>query len=86
MLREYIKEIKHFDLETVIIIIYSTFVLLSAVYLRRVHFIFPEQPFLDRLIVKGMLYVLSPFLLFFIFNHKPKDFGIRLGHFKKLIR
>jgi len=86
MLREYFKEIKQFDFETVIIIIYSTFVLLFAVYLRRVDFLFPGQGFLNRLIIKGVIYGLSPFLLFFIFNHKPKDFGISFGHFKKWIK
>jgi membrane protease YdiL (CAAX protease family) len=86
MLKEYIKEIKQFDLETLIIVIYSTFVLLFAVYIRRVHFLFPGQTFLDRLIVKGILYGLSPFLLFFIFKHELKDFGINLGHFKKWIK
>lgn len=83
MIKEYIKEIKQFDLETVIIIAYSSFALLFSVYFRGLRFILPGQRFLNSLIVSGIIYGLSPFLLFFIFKHKPKDFGISLGHFKK---
>lgn len=83
MLREYLKEIKQLDLETAIIIVYSTFILLLGIYLRRIHLFLPRQVFLDRLIFLGILYTVSPFLLFFIFNYKPKDFGISLGHIKK---
>lgn len=86
MIKEYIKEIKQFDLETVIIIIYSTFILLFGIYLRRGQFIFPRPVYLNRLIILGIIYGLSPFLLFFIFKHKPKDFGINLGHIKKWLK
>lgn len=86
MIKEYIKEIKQFDLETVIIIIYSTFILLFGIYLRRGQFIFPRPVYLNRLIILGIIYGLSPFLLFFIFKHKPKDFGISLGHIKKWLK
>jgi hypothetical protein len=86
MIKEYIKEIKQFDLETVIIIVYSTFILLFGIYFRRGQFIFPRQVYLNRLIISGIIYGLSPFLLFFIFKHKPKDFGISLGHFKKWLK
>lgn len=86
MLKEYIEEIKKFDLETVIIIAYSTFILLFGIYFRRVHLFYPKQVFLDRLIFLGIVYAVSPFLLFFIFKYKPKDFGINLGHVKKWIK
>lgn len=86
MIKEYIKEIKQFDLETVIIIIYSTFILLFGIYLRRGQFIFPRPVYLNRLIILGIIYGLSPFLLFFIFKHKPKDFGISLGHIRKWLK
>ncbi|MCK4250647.1 CPBP family intramembrane metalloprotease [candidate division WOR-3 bacterium] len=86
MIKEYIKEIKQFDMETVIIIIYSTFILLFGIYLRRGQFIFPRPVYLNRLIILGIIYGLSPFLLFFIFKHKPKDFGISLGHIKKWLK
>lgn len=83
MVKEYLHEIKGFDRETIILIIYSTFILLVTIYLRRVHVIFPESPFLGRLIAKGVIYGLSPFLLFFVFKRKPQDLGISLGRFKK---
>ncbi|UCG92900.1 MAG: CPBP family intramembrane metalloprotease [candidate division WOR-3 bacterium] len=83
MLKEYLSEVKQLDLETTIIIIYSTFILLLGIYLRRMHLLLPRQIFLDRLIFLGILYTASPFVLFFIFKHKPKDFGISLGHVKK---
>ena len=86
MIKEYIQEIKQFDLETVIIIVYSTFILLFGIYFRRGQFMFPRQVYLNRLIISGIIYGLSPFLLFFIFKHKPKDFGISLGHFKKWLK
>ncbi len=86
MIKEYIQEIKQFDLETVIIIVYSTFILLFGIYFRRGQLIFPRQVYLNRLIILGIIYGLSPFLLFFIFKHKPKDFGISLGHFKKWLK
>ncbi len=73
-------------METVIIIIYSTFILLFGIYLRRGQFIFPRPVYLNRLIILGIIYGLSPFLLFFIFKHKPKDFGISLGHIKKWLK
>lgn len=85
MIKEYLREIKGFDRETIILIIYSTFIFLVTIYLRRVHVVFPESPFLGRLIAKGVIYGLSPFLLFFAFRRKPQDFGISLGRFKKWI-
>jgi len=86
MIKEYIKEIKQLDLKTVVIIVYSTFVLLFSIYFRPTHFIIPKERFLERLIVSGIIYSLSPFLLFFIFKYKPQDYGINLGNFKKWLK
>ncbi len=85
MVKEYLREIKDFDLETVILIIYSTFILLTTVYLRRVNIVFPESALLGRLIGKGVIYGLSPFLILFVFRRKPQDFGISLGRLKRWI-
>jgi membrane protease YdiL (CAAX protease family) len=35
---------------------------------------------MERLIVVGAIYVITPFLLYFVFRHKPKDFGISFGN------
>ena len=88
MIKQYLKEIKALDLETILVIGYSTFILLFGIYLRRMSIVFPgrENIFLDRLLTLGVLYALSPFLLFFIFRHKPKDYGISFGRFKQWIR
>jgi len=83
MIREYIKEIKKFDVETAVIICYSTFILLLSIYFRGLHFIFPGQRFLNRLVVSGIIYGVSPFLIYFVFKKKPKDFGINFGDYKK---
>jgi membrane protease YdiL (CAAX protease family) len=79
MFRNYLEEIKQFDLETTVIIIYSTFLLLLSIYFPRYKFLFPDDRFLDRLIISGLIYGIGPFLIFFIFRHKPQDFGISLG-------
>ncbi len=86
MIRDYIKEIKKFDVETIVIIVYSTFILLLSIYFRGFRFIFPDQRFLNRLVVSGIIYGVSPFLVFFIFKKKPKDFGISFGACKKWLR
>jgi membrane protease YdiL (CAAX protease family) len=80
VLREYLGELKKIDLETAIIIIYSTLILLFVYFLRRTHFILPRDTFMERLIVVGAIYVITPFLLYFVFRHKPKDFGISFGN------
>jgi membrane protease YdiL (CAAX protease family) len=88
VIRQYIEELKKLDLETVLIIAYSTFILLFGIYVRRVHIIFSgrEELFLDRLFLLGMLYALSPFPLFFLFRRKLKDYGISFGRFKQWLR
>ena len=88
MIKQYIKELKALDLKTILIIAYSTFILLFGIYLRRMHIIFSnrEELFLDRLFLLGILYAISPFLLFFLFRYKPKDFGISFGNFKQWLR
>jgi membrane protease YdiL (CAAX protease family) len=80
VLREYLGELKKIDLETAIIIVYSTLILLFVYFLRRTHFILPRDTFMERLIVVGAIYVITPFLLYFVFRHKPKDFGISFGN------
>ena len=80
VLRGYLGELKKIDLETAIIIIYSTLILLFVYFLRRTHFILPRDTFMERLIVVGIIYVTTPFLLYFIFRRKPKDFGISFGN------
>jgi membrane protease YdiL (CAAX protease family) len=79
MIKTYLDELKQFDLETILIIAYSTFILLFTVYFREYRFIIPGEQFLSKLIASGTLYAVAPFVLFFIFKHKPKDFGISLG-------
>ncbi len=88
VIKQYIKEIKQLDIETVVIIVYSTFILLFGIYLRRMHFVFSgrEELFLDRLIIMGILYGLSPLPLFFLFKRKPKDYGINLGRVKQWLK
>jgi hypothetical protein len=82
----YLRELRKIDLETVLIVIYSTTILLFVYFLRRTHFIMPRETFLERLIVVGAIYVITPFLLYFVFQHSPKDFGISLGKPKEWIR
>jgi membrane protease YdiL (CAAX protease family) len=36
--------------------------------------------------VVGAIYVITPFLLYFVFQHSPKDFGISLGKPKEWLR
>ncbi|MGD8978467.1 MAG: CPBP family intramembrane metalloprotease [candidate division WOR-3 bacterium] len=82
----YLRELKAIDLETVLIVIYSTTILLFVYFLKRTHFILPRETFLERLIVVGAIYVITPFLLYFVFQHSPKDFGISLGKPKEWLR
>ena len=86
LLRDYFQELRKIDLEAAIIIIYSTLVLLFAIFLRRTHAILPRDAFMERLIVVGLIYVVTPFLLFFIFKHHPRDFGISLGNPKQWLK
>lgn len=88
MIKQYIKELKALDLETILIIAYSTFILLFGIYLRRMHIVFAgrEELFLDRLLLLGILYGVSPFLLFFLFRKKPKDYGISFGRIKQWVK
>ena len=86
MLRDYLDEFKKIDLEAATIIIYSTLVLLFVLFLRRTHFILPGEAFLERLIIVGLIYVISPLLLLFLFKRAPKDFGINLGNPKQWMK
>jgi hypothetical protein len=80
MITGYLNELKKIDLEATIIIIYTTLILLFVYFMRRTHFILPRDPFMERLIVVGTIYVCTPFLVYLIFKHGPKDFGIGLGN------
>lgn len=86
MLRDYLDEFKKIDLEAATIIIYSTLVLLFVLFLRRTHFILPGEAFLERLIIVGLIYVISPLLLLLLFKRTPKDFGINLGNPKQWMK
>lgn len=86
LLRDYLDEFKKIDLEAATIIIYSTLVLLFVLFLRRTHFILPGEAFLERLIIVGLIYVISPLLLLFLFKRAPKDFGINLGNPKQWMK
>jgi membrane protease YdiL (CAAX protease family) len=83
MLKEYIEEIKQFDFQTGIIIIYSTFVLLFSIYFCRHNPPLTGQYFFDNLIFSGIIYAISPFLLLFVFKFRLKDFGISFGNIKR---
>jgi hypothetical protein len=86
VLHEYLMELRKIDLETVIIVIYSTLILLFVLFLPRTHFFLARDTFLERLIVVGMIYGLSPFLLYFVFKHRPEDFGLGLGNPKTWLK
>jgi membrane protease YdiL (CAAX protease family) len=86
LLREYLAEFKKIDLEAATIIICATLILLSVLFLRRTHFILPGEPFLERLIIVGLIYIISPVLLLLLFKRKPKDYGINLGNPKQWMK
>jgi membrane protease YdiL (CAAX protease family) len=86
LLREYLGEFRRFDLEAATILIYSTLILLFVFFLRRTHFILPGESFLERLILVGLIYCITPLLLLFLFKRKPKDYGINLGNPKQWIK
>jgi hypothetical protein len=75
LLREYLGEFKKFDVEAATIFIYSTVILLFVFFLRRTHFILPDESFLERLILVGLIYCVSPLLLLFLFKRKPRIMG-----------
>jgi membrane protease YdiL (CAAX protease family) len=80
VLREYVGELKKLDREALLIAAYSTTILLFAIFMRRTHFLLPRDSFIERLLVVGTLYGVSPFVLFFAFRHAPRDYGIGLGN------
>lgn len=86
MVKEYWNEIRQFDLKALIIIIYSTFLLLFTIYFRRVTIFFPEHRFLDRLLVAGIIYMIGPLVLLPFFKYKLKDFGIKLGNVRQWVK
>ncbi len=83
MFKQYIEELKGFDRETLIVIAYSTFILLFGIYFRRVITILPREMFLNRLMVLGILYMVSPFILMPFFRRRPVDYGFAFGNARK---
>ncbi|UCD20004.1 MAG: CPBP family intramembrane metalloprotease [candidate division WOR-3 bacterium] len=79
VLKAYLDEIAKIDRESALIIVYSTSILLFAMFMKRTHFLMPREVFLERLLVVGTLYGLSPFVLFLAFKRAPKDYGIGIG-------
>lgn len=79
MIKAFWVEIRKFDLETALIIAYSTFVLLFSLYFGRTRIFMPGEPFLEKLLVMGILYGFSPLLLMLVFRRKPTDYGIGPG-------
>lgn len=86
MIGEFINEFKKFDGESIFIVVYSTFILLISTFLRRTWFFFPREPFLEKLLLLGIIYGLAPFLPFFLFKNKPGNYGINFGNFKIWIK
>jgi len=82
IIRRYLAEFKKFDLETTFIIVWSSLVLLISLYTGRPRFFMSREPFLGRVLFLGAIYGLSPFLPFFIFRNRPRDYGLSLGNLK----
>lgn len=85
-LAEILSEVKKFDLEVLTIILYSCFILLFSIYLKRTKIFFANEPFLEKLLITGFIYLTSPFLHMVLFKNKPKDYGISLGKIKIWIK
>ncbi|MGB9721748.1 MAG: CPBP family intramembrane glutamic endopeptidase [bacterium] len=83
---EIIVEIKKFDLEVLVIICYSCFVLLFSLYLKRTRIFFPNEPFFEKLLVLGIIYGFSPIIPMYLFKNKPKDYGFAFGNFRIWIK
>jgi membrane protease YdiL (CAAX protease family) len=86
VIRNYARELKDIDREALVIAFYSTTILLFAVFMRRTHFILPGEVFLERLLVVGTLYGISPFVILLAFRRTPRDYGIALGNPKVWLR
>lgn len=83
VIREYYGELKKIDLEAMIIIAYAAFVLLFSMFMKRTSFVLPRDLFIERLLVVGTLYGLTPFVLYIAFRRAPADYGISVGEPKK---
>uniref|UniRef100_A0A7V1EH72 CPBP family intramembrane metalloprotease n=1 Tax=candidate division WOR-3 bacterium TaxID=2052148 RepID=A0A7V1EH72_UNCW3 len=81
-LSEIIVEIRKIDLEILVIVCYSTFVLLFSLYLKRTRIFFPNEPFFEKLVLLGIIYAISPFIPMFLFKNKPADYGLKFGEYK----
>ncbi len=85
-INEIISELKKFDIEPLVIICYSTFVLLFSMYFRHTRIFFRNEPFFEKLLVMGILYFFAPVIPMLIFKNKPGDYGIRLGNYRIWIK
>ncbi len=83
VIREYYEELRNIDRETLLTVVYATAVLLFAMFMKRTNFLLPRDVFIERLLVVGALYGVSPFLLYFAFRHAPRDYGLSVGEPKK---
>lgn len=79
MIKSYWQEIKKFDLETALIVAYSTFILLFTLYLGRTRYFLPAEPFLEKLILAAVIYGAAPVIPLLVFKNRPADYGISLG-------
>jgi len=84
--KDYAKELKNIDREALVIAVYSTTILLFAMFMKRTHFILPRDLFMERLLVVGTLYGISPFVILLAFRRTPRDYGIALGNPKVWLR
>lgn len=85
-IKEIISEIKKFDLEVLVIICYSTFVLLFSLFLKRTKFFFPNESFFEKMIVLGIIYGISPIIPMILFKNRPQDYGLRIGDFRVWVK
>ncbi|MCX7995051.1 MAG: CPBP family intramembrane metalloprotease [candidate division WOR-3 bacterium] len=83
---EIIAELKKFDLEVLVIICYSSFILLFSLYLKRTRIFFPNEPFFEKMLVLGIMYGISPIIPMILFKNKPEDYGVQIGNFKVWIK
>ncbi len=80
LVKEYARELTNIDREALVIAVYATTILLFAMFMRRTHFLLPRDSFMERLLVVGTLYGISPFVLLLAFRRAPGDYGIALGN------
>jgi membrane protease YdiL (CAAX protease family) len=82
IIRRYLAEFKKFDAETTFIIVWSSLILLVSLYTGRPKFFMNREPLLGRVLFLAAIYGLSPFVPFFIFRNRPRNYGLSLGNLK----